>query len=209
MQHQRDTEHVNVTQVEARADRRRASTTESGALPSSQASLFEFASSGKPAVLSKQTPSQKQATSEREKPEDLELVLEGERRRTEQQVIGGIRAAAVSDTADICTAVAAVATSEGDGAARRGGGIRGSATAKATSTAVTAPRSKAREKRKNSVKTKHWNTRHHRCRRCRRLREFQCRLTGACAEGTHFSCEVGAFLLLSERYTQNAGRGWR
>ena len=85
MQHQRDTEHVNVTQVEARADRRRASTTESGALPSSQASLFEFASSGKPAVLSKQTPSQKQATSEREKPEDLCFVLVKERRRAEER----------------------------------------------------------------------------------------------------------------------------
>ena len=84
VQHQRDTDNVNVIQVEARADRRRAPAKKSGALPSSQAYLFEFASREKSAVLSKQTPSQKQATSEHEKPEDLELVLVGEGRRAEQ-----------------------------------------------------------------------------------------------------------------------------
>ena len=68
VQHQRDTDDVNVTQAEARAERRRTSAKESGAQPSSQASLFDFSSSEKSAVLSKQTPSQKQATSEREKP---------------------------------------------------------------------------------------------------------------------------------------------
>ena len=74
-QHQRDTHDANVILVKARADRRRASPKESGALPSGQASLFEFASSEKSAVLSKQTLSQQQATSEREKPEDQGLVL--------------------------------------------------------------------------------------------------------------------------------------
>ena len=42
-------------------------------------------SSEKFAVLSKQTPSQKQPSSEREKPEDLELVSMEEGRRVEQQ----------------------------------------------------------------------------------------------------------------------------
>ena len=86
VQHQHNTADVNVTQVEARADRRRASAKESGALPSSQASLCELTPSEKSAVLSKQTPSQMQATSEREKREDLALVLLMEvGRRAEEQ----------------------------------------------------------------------------------------------------------------------------
>ena len=84
VQHQRDVDDVNVIQVEARAGRKKASASESGALQSSQTSLFEFASREKSEVLSNQTPSKKQAISEHEKPEDMELILVQEGRRAEQ-----------------------------------------------------------------------------------------------------------------------------
>ena len=83
-QDQRDTADVDLAQVEAGADRGGAPAKEDSALPSRQTSLSELVSSEKSAVLSKQTASPKQTTSERGEHWDLQLALVGEGQITEQ-----------------------------------------------------------------------------------------------------------------------------
>ena len=181
VQHQRDVDDVNVIQVEARAGRKKASASESGALQSSQTSLFEFASREKSEVLSNQTPSKKQAISEHEKPEDMELILVQEGRRAEQaedvvEYEQQPQATPQTFTPPLPPSHPAEEMKQQKGVVEY--------EVLPPSKAPLPPSPQSKGKGKSSGKTKQWNPRHHGRHRCRRLRKFQCRLTGAGAEDT-------------------------